>query len=157
MVYAGFGFVDAIGRLGVERRLFTAGEQKSLLDPFRPENPDDVARLRAMLEEVHQNFKEHVRNRRGERLSGTDESIFEGQVFTGRQAKEVGLIDGLGNLQGVLRERFGDKVRLPVLTPGRSWLQRRLGMKASGDVARTLADGLLGSLEERAHWARYGL
>lgn len=157
VVYSGFGFADAIGRLGVERRLFTAGEHKSLLDPFQPESPDDVGRLRTMLEEVHESFKAYVRRRRGDRLKGDDQAVFEGQVFTGRRALEAGLIDGVGHLQGVLRERFGDKVRLPVLSPGRSWLQRRLGIDSAGGATRALGDGLLASLEERAHWARYGL
>jgi serine protease SohB len=157
VVYSGFGFPEAIGRLGVERRLFTAGEHKSLLDPFRPENPDDVARLRAMLQEIHDSFKAYVRSRRGDRLKGSDEAVFEGQVFTGRRALEVGLIDGVGHLPAVLRERFGDKVRLPVLSPGRSWLQRRLGLGSAGLASRALGDGLLASLEERAHWARFGL
>jgi serine protease SohB len=157
VVYSSFGFTEAIGRLGVERRLFTAGAHKSLLDPFRPEDPDDVARLKAMLEEIHESFKAHVRSRRGDRLKGGDEALFEGQIFTGRRALEAGLIDGVGNLQGVLRERFGDKVRLPVLSPGRSWLQRRLGLGPQGEAGRWLGDGLLASLEERALWARYGL
>lgn len=156
VIHASFGFADAIGRIGVERRLFTAGEHKSLLDPFRPENPDDVARLRSMLEEIHQSFKDHVRNRRGVRLKAGDEAVFEGQIFTGRRALEIGLIDGVGSLQGVLRERFGDKVKLPTLSPGRSWLQRRLGL-TTGGAAKALGDGLLASLEERAIWARYGL
>lgn len=157
VIHASFGFSEAIERLGIERRLHTAGSKKSLLDPFRPQDPDDIVRLMTILEDVHGDFKEQVRSRRGGRLNGEDHELFEGQIWTGRRALEIGLVDGLGSVHGVLRERYGDKVRLPEIKPSRSWLQRRLGFASDPPDARAIADGVLASLEERALWSRYGL
>jgi serine protease SohB len=164
VISAGFGFVLAMDKLGVERRVYTAGDHKSLLDPFRPEDPDGVARLKTILEEAHRNFKDMVRARRGERLKGGDEDLFEGQVWTGGQALDRGLIDGLGHLHGVLKARFGEDVRLPLVTRPRTWWQRRLRLGGGGTAPRVDAieprawvDAALDSLEERALWARFGL
>lgn len=154
VIHASFGFAGALERLGIERRLYTAGAKKSLLDPFRPERPEDVERLNAILHELHQGFKATVRERRGARLKGGDEELFEGQVWTGRGALEAGLIDGLGDLHAVLRQRFGEKVKLPLISTARPWWQRRLGLEA---WPRALVDAGLDSLVERALWSRYGL
>ncbi|MEZ5932070.1 MAG: S49 family peptidase [Alphaproteobacteria bacterium] len=163
VISAGFGFVEAMDKLGVERRVYTAGEFKSLLDPFRPEDRNGVSRLKVILEEAHKNFKDMVRARRGDRLKGMDEDLFEGQVWTGRQALDKGLIDGLGHLHGVLKERYGEDVKLPLVTRPKSWWQRRLRLE--GGTAprvglaepRAWVDAALDSLEERALWARFGL
>jgi serine protease SohB len=154
VIHASFGFAGVLDRLGIERRLHTAGAKKSMLDPFRPENPEDVERLSAILHELHQGFKTTVRERRGERLKGGDEELFEGQIWTGRGALETGLIDGLGGLHMVLKARFGDKVRLPQMSAARPWWQRRLGLEA---WPRALVDAALDRLAERALWSRYGL
>jgi len=135
VIHASFGFAAALERLGIERRLYTAGSKKSMLDPFRPQSPEDV-------------------ERRGERLKGGDEELFEGQIWTGRGALEAGLIDGLGSLHTVLKVRFGDKVKLPQMSAPRPWWQRRLGLEA---WPRALVDAGLDSLAERALWSRYGL
>jgi signal peptide peptidase SppA len=156
VIYQGFGFVEAIGRLGVERRVHTAGSEKSLLDPFRPENPKDVQKLKKLQTEIHDNFKAMVRKRRGERLAGADSELFEGQIWTGHAALEAGLIDGIGTLHTVLRERFGDDVQTPLVSRPKPWWQRRFGI--NGETApRAFADALLDSVDERAIWARYGL
>jgi serine protease SohB len=157
VISASFGFHEALQRLGIERRVHTAGTMKGALDPFRPQNPDDVARLEAILRAVHSDFKTLVRERRGERLKATDAEIFEGQIWTGRQALELGLIDGLGNLHEILQERFGRKVRLPQLGPAKPWWQRRFGWGHGAMESGALADGVLLGLEERALWSRYGL
>jgi serine protease SohB len=154
VIHASFGFAGALDRLGIERRLYTAGAKKSMLDPFRPERSDDVERLNAILHELHQGFKTTVRERRGARLKGSDDELFEGQIWTGRGALDVGLIDGLGDLHAVLRARFGDKVKLPLISTARPWWQRRLGFEA---WPRALVDAGLDSLAERALWSRYGL
>jgi serine protease SohB len=154
VIHASFGFAGALDRLGIERRLYTAGAKKSMLDPFRPERPDDVERLNAILHELHQGFKTTVRERRGARLKGSDDELFEGQIWTGRGALDAGLIDGLGDLHAVLRARFGDKVKLPLISTQRPWWQRRLGFDA---WPRALVDAGLDSLAERALWSRYGL
>lgn len=157
VVHASFGFAEALDRFGVERRLYTAGSKKSLLDPFRPQNPEDIDRLMEIMTEIHGDFKSAVRTRRGDRLQGTDEELFEGQIWTGRKAAELGLIDGLGDLHGLMRERFGDKVKLPHIGAAKPWWRRRLNVQSSPEAARALADALLDAAIERSLWARYGL
>lgn len=162
VISAGFGFVETMEKLGVERRVYTAGEFKSLLDPFRPEDPEGVARLKTIMEDCHANFTAWVRERRGDKLQGEDADLFEGQVWTGKKALEIGLIDGLGHLHGVLKERFGDDLKLPLATKPKPWWQRRLRMGGAvpgGELTepRDWIDGALDSLQERALWARFGL
>ncbi len=153
VVSASFGFTDLIAKAGVERRVHTAGKSKAMLDPFRPEDPKDVKRLKAIQEDVHDQFKEWVRARRGARLAAPESELFDGTVWTGRKAAELGLVDGIGDLRGVMREKFGEKVRLrPVKVP-RNWLQKRLGVSRAGAVA----DDILAAIEERLFWSRFGL
>jgi signal peptide peptidase SppA len=161
VVSAGFGFHELIGRIGVERRVHTIGERKAMLDPFRPEQPDDVATLTALQRDVHESFKAQVRERRGRRLKADEAALFNGEVWSGRRAAELGLVDGLGDLRGVLRQRFGDKVRLVPVTGRRGWLSRQLrpGALAEGGWTgeRDWAGDLIAALEARALWSRYGL
>jgi serine protease SohB len=147
VIYAGFGLDRLIERVGVERRIHTAGRSKSFLDPFRPEKPEDVERLKALQEPIHDSFVAHVRNRRGARLA-TGADLFTGDIWVGRQAVELGLADGIGHLVPKMREVFGAKVRFMPYERRRPLLSR-LGM--------TLAEGALSGVEERALWARYGL
>lgn len=161
VIAAGFGFHELIKRLGIRRRLYTAGERKSILDPFLAEDPDDVARLKALQSEVHEAFKAHVRGRRAGKLKGDEAALFTGEFWSGRHAVELGLIDGIGDLRGTLRQRFGTKVRLRVVGGGRSWLRRRLGLMSEGSPTFGLpADWvpeLIAALEARALWSRFGL
>jgi serine protease SohB len=135
-------------RLGVERRVHTAGRRKSQLDPFRPESPEDVARLDRLLKALHGEFADWVRARRGARLKPHPD-MFEGEVFTGREAVELGLADALGDLNTVLRARFGERVKLRTIGSARSSLAQRL-------LGATVED-LAGTLEARAYWARLNL
>jgi signal peptide peptidase SppA len=122
---ASFGFDRLLERFGIERRLHTAGEHKAMLDPFRPERPEDVERLKAIQANVHEAFKHLVQSRRGTRLRGEPGELFSGAVWTGAEALAVGLIDGLGEVRGVLRKRYGDKVQLRIIPPARSSLLAR--------------------------------
>lgn len=154
----GFGLEGLIKRFGVERRLYTAGESKSRLDPFLPEKQEDVAWLRDLQDQLHTMFKDWVVERRGDRLGDKDD-LFTGEVWTGAKAVELGLVDGLGTARTVLSERFPDAELVPV--EGRKPLLARLGLTtpaASTSVIST--DALLGlaqAAEIRAAWARYGL
>ena len=153
VVSAGFGFTELIAKAGVERRVHTAGDSKAMLDPFKPEDPKDVTRLVAIQEDVHDQFKDWVRTRRGARLSAPEKKLFDGTIWTGRQAADLGLVDGIGDLRGVMREKFGDKVNLRPIKAPRSWLQRRF----SFSQATSLADDILAAIEERLIWNRFGL
>ncbi|QPH52440.1 S49 family peptidase [Pontivivens ytuae] len=146
VISASFGFHELLSRYGVERRVHTAGEDKSMLDPFRPEREEDVVRLKALQSDIHENFKEQVTSRRGAKLA--DKDLFTGEIWVGRRAQEVGLIDGIGHLVPKMKEIFGDKVRFRVAAPRRPLLAR-LGAPGVGDIAA--------ALEERALWARWGL
>ena len=156
VVTAGFGFVEVMRKIGVERRVYTSGESKVILDPFQPEKSDDVARLKAIQEEVHDHFIEIVRTRRGEVLSKDHErDIFSGQFWSGKTAISLGLADRAGDLREVLKERFGEKVRFKLFSTERSFFgQRGVGIAGFGAGA---ADRLIAELDERALWDRYRL
>ncbi|HUB95423.1 MAG TPA: S49 family peptidase [Stellaceae bacterium] len=157
VVSAGFGLSAVLQRFGVERRLYTAGENKSLLDPFLPENPRDVERLGTLQRDLHDSFKELVHARRGGRLKGEDEMLMSGEIFAGRRALAAGLIDGIGDLRGTMRERFGDEVRLRLVAPTRRRLSLLpFGRPARPDIADVAAD-MSAWLEERLLWSRFGL
>lgn len=153
VISAGFGFQDLIARIGVERRVHTSGERKSILDPFRPEDPEDVARLKRLQAEIHGGFRDWVRRRRAGKLKGDEALLFTGEFWTGTRGLELGLIDGLGELRATLQARYGDKVRLPVIGPRRRLLAR-LGF---GGSLESLGPALLAAVEERLHWQRFGL
>src|SRR5436190_10623630 len=124
VISASFGFQELIARYGVERRVHTSGERKAMLDPFRPENPDDVERLKRLQAEIHDGFKDWVRQRRGARLKGDEAMLFSGEFWTAKRGLEIGLVDGLGELRAMLQARYGAKVHLPVMAPRRRLLQR---------------------------------
>jgi signal peptide peptidase SppA len=157
VISAGFGFHQLIGRLGIERRLHTAGERKSLLDPFVPEEPLDIARLTALQQDIHQSFKEHVRRRRAGKIDEADETLFTGDVVTGRMAVRNGLIDGIGEVRMVMRARYGDKVKLrPIATQRRRWpFLSRLPL-AGREPASSMGE-IADWIEARLLWARFGL
>ena len=162
VVGGSFGFDKAIAKLGVERRLYTSGEHKAMLDPFLPENPDDVERLKKLQREIHDDFIARVKSRRAGKLAGAEDDLFSGADWTGRRALELGLVDAIGDLRSVLRERFGDKVVTPLVSADRGWLGRRL-LGTTGDAPLAdptrlaVAEDLISALEARAIWGRYGL
>lgn len=156
VVSAGFGFPELLSRIGVERRVHTAGARKAMLDPFRAEIPEDVARLEAIQAEIHETFKAYVRDRRGARLKGAEAELFSGEFWAGEQARELGLIDGFGELRQVMRQRYGEKVRLRPIDGARRRWRLPIGLGAGVELAEA-AEGLMTGVEERALWARYGL
>ncbi len=161
VISASFGFVEAMKRMGIERRVHTAGENKSALDPFRPEDPHDVSRLKAIQAEVHESFKVLVRSRRGKKLRAAEEQLFNGDFWTGKRAQELGLIDGIGDMRAVIMDRFGQDVRLVPVGERVGWLRRRLGVRTQRETPELLganfAAGLIATLEERFLWSRFGL
>ncbi len=155
VLYRSFGFTEAIARLGIERRVHVAGERKSALDAFSPEDPGDVALLKDLQADVHAAFKDAVRERRGDKLEGAEDDLFSGAFWSGKRAVELGLIDGLGDLRTVMRERYGENVRLRTVAPRRRWLRRRFGIGTTNPAA--IGEGVIAALEERMLWSRYGL
>jgi signal peptide peptidase SppA len=153
VISAGFGFVNAIAKLGIERRVHTSGENKSILDPFQPEKAEDVDRLVSLQRDIHEDFKTLVRTRRAGRLKGDEAELFSGAFWSGRKALEFGLVDGLGHMHEILQRRFGDKVIVKRIEKPQGWGLRRLGLAAADDVA----GGLAGALDERSMWSRFGL
>jgi len=152
VISAGFGFENAIARLGVERRLRTAGEEKSFLDPFRPERAEDVARLEDLLGKLHEEFKGWVRARRGDRFNAPEATLFSGRFWTGRDGVTLGLADALGDAEGEAKRRFGEKVKIIRLGQRRRPFPWRLIPGAREGV-----EAIAAVAEERAAWARLGL
>ena len=157
VISSGFGFQDLIARIGVERRVHTSGENKSMLDPFRPEQPDDVVRLNRLQAEIHDGFKDWIRQRRGKLLKGDESLLFTGEFWTARRGIEFGLVDGFGELRATLQARYGDKVRLPVIGPRRRLLSRFGLQTGIGGGIDNIGPTTLAALEERALWQRFGL
>jgi signal peptide peptidase SppA len=167
VISASFGFDKLIDKIGVERRVYTSGERKMALDPFAPEKADEVGRLKALQADVHQTFIGIVKERRGAKLKAADDALFSGEFWSGPKARDLGLVDGIGDVRTKMRERFGDKVRLPVVAFGGGWLRRRLGQtlgqsncdpaQLAGGIGAGLAADLVSTLEARALWARFGL
>jgi serine protease SohB len=162
VVGGSFGFPKLMERLGVERRLYTAGEHKAMLDPFLPERSEDVERLKALQLEIHQSFIALVKASRGGRLRGPENALFSGEYWTGKKAVELGLADAIGDLRSTLRARFGEKVLTPLMASERTLLGRaRAAVEVAGIDALpsgvAFAADMISALEARALWARYGL
>ncbi|MDO8398192.1 MAG: S49 family peptidase [Bradyrhizobium sp.] len=158
-----FGFQELIKKIGVERRLYTAGARKAMLDPFLPENPDDVARVKALQREIHAIFIALVKQSRGSRLKGAEDVLFSGEYWAGESSVSLGLADAIGDLRSTLRARYGDKVLTPVVAPPSGMLSGLLGRKSAGAGAlaslegvASLPDELISALETRAIWAKFG-
>ncbi|MCA1364286.1 S49 family peptidase [Bradyrhizobium sp. IC3069] len=163
VVGGSFGFQEAIRRLGIERRLYTSGEHKAMLDPFLPENPDDVMRLKAIQREIHQIFIALVKESRGARLKGADDTLFTGEYWAGDSAIALGLADSIGDLRSTLRARYGEKVLTPVIAQPTGLLSGLLGRKSPGagqlsalESMAGLPDELISAVETRAIWAKFG-
>lgn len=162
-----FGFVDAMKKLGVERRVYTAGENKSQLDPFQPENPDDIARIKAIQRDIHDVFIGLVKERRLGKLKGLDHELFSGAFWSGPKAAELGLVDGIADVRSKMQELHGNKVKLKIVEPEKAGLLGRvrrlttglsgLSPAASAGGGLAFADDLVSAIETRALWSRFGL
>ena len=166
VVASSFGFVELMEKFGVERRLHTQGDKKSLMDPFSPEKPADVRRLTALQKDIFEAFKDAVRERRGKKLTLSERQAFSGEIWTGRKAVEHGLVDGIGDLRSVMRERYGDDVRFKVLGREPGLLSRLMRRRFSGTgtmfpdtpvMPGNWADQLISAVEARTLWSRFGL
>src|ERR1043166_1845821 len=161
VIGASFGFSKLIEKIGVERRIYTSGINRAMLDPFLPENPEHVERLKAIQEDIHASFIELVKSRRGTKLAGPDSALFSGEYWAARKGLEFGLVDRIGDVRATLRERYGDKVETPLVAPARSLFGRQapgVGAGFDGLLGQPgIGDEIVSALEARALWARYGL
>jgi signal peptide peptidase SppA len=156
VISMGFGFPKALQKFGIERRVHTSGESKSSNDPFKPEKPEDVKKLKVILSEMHASFKTMVRTRRAGKLNEKDKDLFSGAYWTGKKAQELGLIDGIGHMHDVMRRKFGDRVELRAIDQPKGWGLSRFGMAGMGQIG-DLPDATLSTLENRSMWQRFGL
>jgi serine protease SohB len=158
VVGGSFGFEKLIEKIGIERRLYTSGENKAMLDPFLPEKPEDVAKLKAIQKEIHEHFIALVKSRRAEKLDSRESALFTGEYWTGSRAMELGLVDAIGDLRGTLRARYGDKVQTPLIVERGFFGRKTPGVALDGLLSGpSLAEDFVGTLQARALWARYGL
>jgi signal peptide peptidase SppA len=160
VVGGAFGFDKLIEKIGIERRLYTSGDRKVMLDPFLPEKPEDVERLKGIQKEIHDGFIALVQARRGAKLDGREKALFSGEFWTGNRGRELGLVDAIGDLRGALRARYGDMVKTPLIAE-RGFLARRTPGISGGVVDQLLdrpglVEETISALEARALWARYG-
>lgn len=154
VISAGFGFSKAIEKIGVERRVYAAGDSKSILDPFQPEKDKDIKILKELQKEIHDFFKNLVKERRGDRLKGTQKIMFSGQFWAGNEAMKLGLVDGIGDIHTVMKEKLGEKTKFKRIKEEKGFLKSLFGMSVSKSK---ISDEILTTLESRSLWARFGL
>jgi signal peptide peptidase SppA len=156
VIFAGFGFPEALAKLGVERRVHTAGKNKSTLDPFLPEKPEDIERIKQMESDIHAVFIDWVKSRRGDLFTKPDDELFTGEFWSGVRGLELGLVDALGDIHETLRTRFGEDVRTRMIEPKRGlFTLPRIGL--SSLLPRELSADVVAAIEDRALWSRLGL
>ena len=150
VIYSSFGFTELIKKIGVERRVHTAGKNKSTLDPFLDEKLEDIERLKTIQLELHKDFIKVVEESRGSKLNKSQIELFSGEFWSGSKAKELGLIDSVGNANEVLKEKFGEDVIIKKFEKSKGWLSKKLSS------SNNQIDQLANILEERSIWQRYG-
>jgi signal peptide peptidase SppA len=157
VVSASFGFEKMLKKLGIERRVYTAGDNKRQLDSFLPAKPEDIRRLKELQLAIHADFIALVKKSRGKRLNGSDKALFNGEYWLSERAMKYGLIDGIGDLRGTLTKRFGKHVLMPLIAPPSGFFARRIPGMSGAILGEDTAKAVLSTLEERALWGRYGL
>tara|TARA_Y100001936_G_scaffold26712_1_gene24908 strand:+ start:54 stop:863 length:810 start_codon:yes stop_codon:yes gene_type:complete len=151
VISPGFGFVDLIKKIGVERRIYTSGKSKSFLDPFKEEKKEDIDRLKSIQEQIHENFIEYVKSRRGSKiLSSAEDEIFSGLFWVGKKGVDLGLADGIGSINQIIKEKYGNKAKIKIINQKKSFLQKRLSSSINNN-------DIFNRLEEMIMWSRYGL
>ena len=153
VIYSSFGLKELIKKIGIERRVHTAGKNKSTLDPFMDEKPEDIERLKKIQLDLHEQFINLVKNSRKNKLpTNKDDSLFSGEFWSGTQSKELGLVDGLGNMEDIIQEKFGKKVSIKKYDKPESWLKKKLSNKISNEFGSVIDE-----LESRSLWNKFGL
>ena len=152
VISPGFGFVNLLKKIGIERRVYTSGKSKSFLDPFKPEKKEDIVRLKNIQGQIHENFINYVKSRRGKKINKNNyKEVFSGLFWVGKKGVDLGLADGLGHINEIIEEKFGKKAKIKMIEQKKSFLQRKL----SSSIVNT--EDLIEQIEEKALWSRYGL
>ncbi len=157
VITAGFGAVEAIKKIGIERRVYSQGKNKGLLDPFLPEKKDDVKQILTIQKDLHSQFIAWVKKRRGKRLKANDEVLFNAGVWSGAKAKELGLIDGIGDYYNVMKNIFGDDIKFKDFSKKTSWFKQKFLSNSNALNTDQLIESLIKNIEERVIWSKYGL
>ena len=150
VISAGFGYVGAIKKLGIERRVYTQGESKNILDPFKPEDKKSVTLLSELQKEVYEGFKAHVKKVRHQKLSGEDDVLFSGAFWTGNTAKKLGLVDSVGEMYTVLQAQYGPKLRVVKIDKSHGFLRRYFSSSAA-----QIVDQCLDRFESHLYWSAF--
>lgn len=156
VISAGFGFPEMIKKIGVQRRVYTSGNNKSVLDPFSPEKEEDINLIKSVQHEIHEHFINYVKSRRGGKLTQNDEIIFNGKFWTGQVAEDYGLVDGIDNFYNFIKRKFGDDVKIEYISPKQSWFKKKFGI-SSKDFAKDVADEVKLSLNDISISSKYDL
>jgi signal peptide peptidase SppA len=151
VISGGFGLHEAISKLGIERRIYTSGKNKSILDPFMPEKQADVKIIKQIQEQIHQHFIDYVKSRRRAKLTQDDDILFNGDFWTGKVAQDFGIIDGIDDLYHFIKERFGSEVNLRMIEPKSSWFKNKLG------IQQNIASDIASEVENKSWFGRFGL
>jgi signal peptide peptidase SppA len=152
VISPGFGFVELIKKIGIERRIYTSGKSKSFLDPFKEEKEEDIIRLKNIQEQIHENFISYVKNRRGSKIQEKNfDEVFSGLFWVGKKAIDLGLADGLGSIYDIIQQRFGKKAKIKIIDQKKSFIQRKLSSSLLDSEA------IMQKIEEKAMWSKFGL
>ncbi len=150
VISSGFGFHEAISKLGIERRVYTQGEKKSVLDPFQPAKDSDIKLIKKIQKDVHEHFITTVKTRRGGRLTQSDRILFNGEFWAGQKAVDYGLVDGVNDLYSFIQDKFGDNVKIKYIEHKQSWIKKKLGIsQISDDFTNDLAESIIDAVEKR--------
>lgn len=155
VISPGFGFVEMIKKLGIQRRVFTSGKNKSFLDPFQNAKKEDINKLKEIQNTIHNNFITHVKNSRGKKIKAKDNEVYNGMFWVGEQAVKLGLVDGIGHMEDIMKQKFGKKFKIKVLEPKKSFFQKRFSSSINNNSINFL--DLINALEEKLYWSKFGL
>jgi len=157
VISSGFGFHEAIGKMGIERRVIAEGKNKSVLDPFQPTKSSDVKLVKDLQKKIYEHFTETVKERRKGRLTQTDEIIFNGEFWTGQKALDYGLIDGIDDLYSFIHKKYGNEVKVEYIENKQSWFKKRLGMSNAKDTVQEVTDAAFDRIEARFMAGKFDL
>jgi len=155
VISPGFGFVQMLKKLGIERRVYTSGKDKSFLDPFQDAKKDDIKRLKDIQDKIHKNFINHVKKSRGNKIKSPDKNIYNGHFWIGDDAVKLGLADGIGDIESILKSKFGKQIKIKIIEQKKSFIQKKIS--SSIDLKNLNFYDIIDAFEEKSYWSRFGM